>query len=310
MITVFGSINVDLVMHVDSLPLPGETTLCPDYLVIPGGKGANQALAARRAGATVRMIGCVGQDDFAGRALSLMRDEAVDLSGLATSEKPTCCAAVCVDSHGENAIVVASGANRDAAATQIADGMLEPGDWLVLQMEIPHEENWNAVRMAKAAGAKVMLSVAPAAPVPEPILEMLDVLLVNRIEGDMVASHIGFAAQDSSSLPTALSETFGLTCVMTLGGEGAAAVGPGLALSVPTLPVSVIDTTGAGDAFAGVLAAALDEGLPIHDALRHASTAAGLACTVMGAQTGLPAKDAIEAALPDLPPMRPLEIKS
>jgi ribokinase len=308
MITVFGSINVDIVMHVDNLPLPGETTLCPDYQIIPGGKGANQALAARRAGAGVRMVGCVGQDDFADLALSLLRDEAVDLTGLATSQNPTCCATVCVDAQGENAIVVASGANSDAAAAQIADGMLKPDDWLVLQMEIPHEENWHAVRMAKAAGAKVMLSVAPAAPVPEPILEMLDVLLVNRIEGEMVASHIGFAAEDSSSLPVALSETFGLTCIMTLGAEGAAAVGPGLALAMPTLPVSVVDTTGAGDAFAGILAATLDEGLPIHDALRHASTGAGLACTVMGAQTSLPTKDAIQAALKDLPPMRPLNI--
>ena len=215
---------------------------------------------------------------------------------------------VCVDSQGENAIVVASGANRDVAATQIADGMLQPGDWLVLQMEVPHEENWSAVRMAKAAGAKVVLSVAPAAAVPEAILENLDMLLVNRIEGEMVASHLGFAAQDSADLPAALSETFGLTCIMTLGAEGAAAVGPGLALAVPTLPISVVDTTGAGDAFAGVLAAMLDQGLPIHDALRHASTAAGLACTVMGAQTSLPTMDAIQAALKDLPPMRPLEI--
>jgi len=310
MITVFGSINVDLVMQVDSLPLPGETILCPEYLIIPGGKGANQALAAHRAGAPVRMIGCVGQDDFAGHALSFLRKEAVDLADLATSQKPTCCAAVCVDSQGENAIVVASGANSDAAAAQIAEGMLGAEDWLVLQMEIPHEENWTAVRMAKAAGASVMLSVAPAAPVPEPILEMLDVLLVNRIEGEMVASHIGFAAQDSSGLPAALSETFGLTCVMTLGAEGAVAVGPGLALAVPTLPVAVTDTTGAGDAFAGVLAAALDGGLPIHEALRYASTAAGLACTVMGAQTSLPTKNAIQAALKDLPTMRPLEIKS
>ena len=308
MITVFGSINVDLVLQVEGLPLPGETILCPDYSIIPGGKGANQALAARRAGAEVRMIGCVGRDDFAERALSLLREEAVDLASLATSEKPTCCAAVCVDSQGENAIVVASGANRDAAATQIADGTLKPDDWLVLQMEIPHEENWAAVRTAKAAGARVMLSVAPAAAVPEAVLETLDVLLVNRIEGEMVASHLGFAAQDSAGLPAALSETFGLTCIMTLGAEGAAAVGPGLALAVPTLPVSVVDTTGAGDAFAGVLAAALDQGLPIHDALRHASTAAGLACATMGAQTSLPTMDAIQAALKDLPPMRPLEL--
>ncbi len=310
MITVFGSINVDLVMQVDVLPLPGETMLCPEYLIVPGGKGANQALAARRAGAPVRMIGCVGQDDFADQALSLLRQEKVDLAGLGTSNKPTCCAAVCVDRHGENAIVVASGANRDAAAAQIADGMLEADDWLVLQMEVPHEENWLAIRSAKASGANVMLSVAPAAPVPEPILELLDVLLVNRIEGEMVASHIGFAAEDSSSLPAALSETFGLTCIMTLGAEGAVAVGPGLALAVPTLPVSVVDTTGAGDAFAGILAAAFDEGLPIHDALRRASTGAGLACTVMGAQTGMPMRDAIEAALKTLPPMRPLDIKS
>lgn len=312
MITVFGSINVDLVLQVDTLPRPGETVLCPGYEILPGGKGANQALAAARAdapgpGAPVRMIGRVGRDGFADRALSLLREEGVDLDAVADSDKPTCCAAVCVDAAGENAIVVASGANRDAHAGQIAVGALRAADWLVLQMEIPRAETWRALHMAKQASAKTMLSVAPAAPVPELVLRDVDVLLVNRIEGETVARNIGLGAVNPTDLPAALARRFGLVCAMTLGADGIAAAGPDFALRVPALPVSVVDTTGAGDAFAGILAAALDEGLPTPLALRRASAGAALACTALGAQTALPDRDAILAAERDLPATQSLD---
>lgn len=137
MITVFGSINVDMVMRVDALPRPGETVLCPDFLLVPGGKGANQALAAARAGVAVRMVGRVGCDTLAETALSLLRREGVDLSAVSESDLSTCCATVWVDRNGENAIVVASGANRDVCADQLDDNLLGAGDWLMLQMEVP-----------------------------------------------------------------------------------------------------------------------------------------------------------------------------
>jgi ribokinase len=303
MITVFGSINVDMVMQVAALPRPGETVLCPGYLLVPGGKGANQALAAARAGAGVRMVGCVGRDRFAETALSLLRRQGVDLSGICESSRPTCCATVWVDNSGENAIVVASGANLDVSAGQVEDAAIGPDDLLVLQMEVPHDENWAVAKRAKARGARVILSVAPAAPVPEAVFADLDMILVNQVEGAMVAETVQVDATDPATIPAALARRFGVTCVMTLGAKGALAATPERTLRVPTLPISPVDTTAAGDAFAGVLAATLDGGHGLEDALRRASAAAGLACTHVGAQTSLPDADAIDAALADLPPV-------
>lgn len=306
MITVFGSINVDMVMRVDALPAPGETVLCPEYMIVPGGKGANQALAAARAGAAVRMIGTVGTDAFADTALSCLRDAGVDLSAIAESARPTCCATVWVDRHGENSIVVASGANLDTAAAQLAGGTPGAGDWLVLQMEIPLAENWAAVRQTKAKGGRIILSVAPAGPVPEEVLADVDVLLVNEIEGKAVAVAVGLPPRDPKPLLTDLSDRFGLTAIMTLGKRGAIAIGPDVRYQVPALPVTAADTTGAGDAFAGILAAALDAGETVSDAIRRASVGAALACQTIGAQTSLPHRADIDATLPKLAPLRPL----
>lgn len=307
MIIVFGSINVDMVMQVDALPAPGETVLCPEYLIVPGGKGANQALAAARAGAAVRMIGTVGTDAFADTALSLLRDGGVDVSAVAESGRPTCCATVWVDSKGENSIVVASGANLDTAAGQLSADTLGTGDWLVLQMEIPLPENWAAVREARARGAHVILSVAPAGPVPEEILAEVDVLLVNEIEGEAVADAVGIPPNDPKRLLADLAGRFDLTAIMTLGKRGALAIGPAGSFEAPALPITATDTTGAGDAFAGILAAALDAGGSIEDAVRRASVGAALACKTMGAQTSLPYHADIDSALPKLAPLRPLD---
>lgn len=307
MITVFGSINVDMVMRVDALPAPGETVLCPEYLVIPGGKGANQAVAAGRAGADVRMIGTVGTDAFADTALSILRESGVDVSNVAATSRPTCCATVWVDSQGENSIVVASGANLDTTASQLSAIGFGAQDWLVLQMEIPLPENWAAVREAKAQGARVILSVAPAGPVPEDALAEVDVLLVNEIEGQAVAAAVGLPPGEPRRLLTDLSRRFGLTAVMTLGKRGALAIGPAGGFEVPALTVTAADTTGAGDAFAGILATALDANEPMEEAVRKASVGAALACKSIGAQTSLPNRSDINSALPKLAPLRPLD---
>jgi ribokinase len=282
MITVFGSINVDMVMQVDALPAPGETVLCPEYLIVPGGKGANQAVAAARAGAPVQMIGTVGTDTFAETALGSLRDSGVDVSAVASTDRPTCCATVWVDNRGENSIVVASGANLDTTARQLSTIEFGAQDWLVLQMEIPLAENWAAVREAKMQGARVILSVAPAAPVPEEVLADVDVLLVNEIEGQAVATAIGLPPSDPKRLLADLSQRFSLTAIMTLGKQGAIA-------------------------FAGIMAAALDADASLENAVRRASVGAALACKTMGAQTSLPYRADIDSALPNLAPLRPLD---
>ena len=173
MIVVFGSLNVDLLIPVDRLPNHGETVIGPGYSFAAGGKGANQALAAARAGASVRMVGRVGTDDLSAIALNDLNLQDVDLSLVAKDEKPTGLAAICVDKKGENIIVVAAGANSNARADQVPDHLLTPEATVLLQMEVPLEENWTLVRRAKGRGARVLLNVAPAAPVPTDIVRML-----------------------------------------------------------------------------------------------------------------------------------------
>ncbi len=154
MIVVFGSINADLVIEVATLPRPGETVLAPDYRALPGGKGGNQALAAKRAGGEVAMYGCVGHDAFAAIALALLDRDGVDLSGLARSDRATGCAVVCVDPRGDNQIVVASGANRDARMATIPETALGPDTTVVLQLEVDASETAALIGRARASGAR------------------------------------------------------------------------------------------------------------------------------------------------------------
>ena len=303
MIVVFGSINIDMVMRVDALPRPGQTVLCDGYLMTPGGKSANAALAAARAGADVAMFGRVGDDNFAEAALALLRDAGVDVEGVGRSARPTACAAIWVDARGENAIVVASGANLDATADQVPDKALGPDTVVVLQLEVPARENWALVRRARANGARILLNAAPAGEAPGDVLDAIDFLVVNEIEAAAVAGNVGADPDQPAALARRLAEAHDLTCVVTLGGAGAVAVGPEGGFSVPVLDVEPVDTTAAGDSFCGALAAALDGGRDLESALRFASVGAGLACTKAGTQVSLPDRASIEARIADLPPI-------
>ncbi|HSY88864.1 MAG TPA: PfkB family carbohydrate kinase, partial [Verrucomicrobiae bacterium] len=179
MILVFGSLNVDLVVRVKSLPRPGETVLGPSYDVVAGGKGANQALAAARAGAKTAMVGAVGSDDFATTALAELSAAGVDLTGVARRGPRTGAAFITVDRKGENEIVVASGANLKTRQSQVAEAALGSGTLVVLQMEVPPAQNWALARRATARGARVLLNVAPAQPLPAEALAAVDWLVAN-----------------------------------------------------------------------------------------------------------------------------------
>jgi ribokinase len=303
MLLVFGSLNVDLVFQVEALPRPGETVLCPAYALAAGGKGANQAAAAARAGAMVRMIGCLGDDDFGRFARAALVAAGVDCAGIAPSVKATGIALIGVDRRGENQIMVASGANLDTDAGQVDEGALAPDVTVLCQNEIRPEATFALLERAKARGARTVLNLAPAGSVPTRVLEALDVLVVNQIEAATAAGRKG----DPASLARDLAGRHRLSCIVTLGPDGALAIGPAGGYRVPALAVEAIDTTGAGDAFAGVLAAALDSGLALPEALRRASVAAGLTCTRIGAQTGQPDAAAIAAHLPDLGAVAPIE---
>lgn len=296
MIVVFGSINIDLVVPVERLPRPGETVLGPGYTLIPGGKGANQALAATRAGSEVRMVGRVGRDGFSDLALAELRAAGTDLSAVERDDLPTGCALIPVERSGQNLIIVAAGANRAVVERQVDDGLLGPKTLVALQMEITSDENWKLVKRARSRGARIMLNCAPAAPVPADILSALDWLIVNETEAELVAQSLSL-----SSIKEAAA-TIGITVIVTLGERGAVAYGRDETWRVGVLPIIPLDTVGAGDAFVGAFAAAMDAGTSLPVALHRASVAGSLACTVRGAQPSLPTKDAIDRGMADLPP--------
>ena len=293
MIVVFGSINIDVLMPVPRLPAPGETVLGGDYALAPGGKGSNQALAARRAGAAVAMVGAVGMDGFAAAALELLKRGGVDLARVRRVERPTGCAAVVIGAAGENLIAVAPGANHLVRAGDVPDAALGPDTVLVCQMEVPPAETATLIRRARRRGARIVLNLAPALPVEPDLLDGIDVLVAN--EGE--AATLGEPAEIARRLRQAV--------VVTEGAAGATAyLAGGGRIAVPALAIDPVDTTGAGDAFVGVLAAGLDRGLALGPALHRAAAAAGLSCLVRGAQPALPDRAAIDAALTRLPEPR------
>jgi ribokinase len=300
MILVFGSLNVDLIIPVEHLPRPGETVLGPGYRLAAGGKGANQALAARRAGSAVHMAGCVGADPMVETALRELKADNVDLSLVKTVVEPTGLAAISIDRNGENQIIVASGANRRTRSEQVPDALLTPETLVLLQMEVPPEENWALVRRAKARGARIMLNVAPAGAVPAEIVHALDWLCVNEIEALQVATGLDLPAGDAVIAAGAIAAKTGTTLILTLGGQGAMAFTGREKIAVPALPVKPVDTVGAGDAFVGGFMAAIDQGKDMGLALRRASVGGALACLIEGAQPSLPRLADIEARLTEL----------
>jgi ribokinase len=188
---VFGSINVDLLFKVESLPRPGETVLCPGYELAAGGKGANQAAAAARAGAAVRMIGHIGDDSFGRFARHALAGAGVDCATIAISRRATGIAVIGVDRAAENQIMVASGANLDTDAAQVTDPELTPGVTVLCQNEVRPEASFALLERAKAGGARAILNLAPAGARPPSVLSMIDLLVVNEIEGRMAAGCTG-----------------------------------------------------------------------------------------------------------------------
>jgi ribokinase len=296
MIVVFGSVNVDFVTRVPNIPSPGETVLGPGYDVIPGGKGANQALAAARAGARVALVAAVGQDPFAAIGLSLLETEGVDLTRTARVEAPTGAAFISVDdARGENAIVVASGANTHVRATQLEAVEIGASDILLLQREVPDAEAAKAAAIAKSAGARVVLNAAPAGAIPHELLGALDVLIVNEHEVITVGEALGIGGEPDD-VARGIDAKHGIATVVTLGAEGVIGWTGGVRRHVPALSITPVDTTAAGDAFCGAFAAALDAGYGFTMALARGAAAGSLACTIRGAQPSLPRREAIDEA--------------
>lgn len=300
MVVVFGSINLDRVTRVERLPAPGETLIGSGFATYPGGKGANQALAAARAGAIVQLFGAVGRDAAADTALALLRAGGVDVSGVRAVDAVTGCATILVDDAGENAIVVVRGANGLVDAGTVSDSALTPGAVLLLQQEIPAAANAVLAIRAARAGMHIVLNAAPARPVERPLLETVHTLIVNQSEAAALARMLGWPAEAIAFAAAAADAIEGLEVVVTQGAAGAVSTCGREQIEVAAPSVAVVDTTGAGDAFAGAYAAARDAGNDRLTALRIAVAGGSMACTMHGGQPALPSRAAIDALLPSV----------
>lgn len=291
-IVVVGSANLDLVARAPRLPGPGETVLGTGFVTVPGGKGANQAVAAARAGATCGFIGAVGTDGFGDMLRAHLAGSGVDTGLLRRVAESSGVALIAVDHTGENSIVVAPGANATLATLSEADlAAIGAADLLICQREIPESGVLAAVTAARAAGTTVILNAAPAGPLPGPLTAAVDLLVVNETEAAIVAGADGSAYQLCQALLARVPAV-----VLTLGARGAVyADRAGAWIEAPAPRIEAVDTTAAGDAFTGALAVAWAEQRPIAEAVRWAC-AAGAACAQRpGAGTALPTRAEIDA---------------
>ncbi|MDG4889839.1 ribokinase [Mesorhizobium sp. WSM4887] len=296
MIVVIGSINLDLIASVDSLPSPGETVPGSAFVTAGGGKGANQALAAARAGAQVRMIGAVGNDGFAGDAMRLLKEADIDLSGIRQSPQPTGTALILVDARGENIITVVPGANATVAPDDLPD--LRQGDVILLQHEIPLSTVEASLRAARQAKAISVLNTAPFRVEAASFLSEADYVVANETEFDRYSSALQLSGNDRGSRMIEYVRKFRSTIIVTLGGEGVLCAAPETFFECPALKIEPVDTVGAGDTFCGYLAHDLSLGASLEDAVQRANVAAALACLSRGAQPSIPyAKDLTGASL-------------
>ena len=299
-VTVLGSLNMDISVTVPWLPGPGATVLGSAARFTPGGKGANQAVAAARLGAEVRMVGCVGDDDFGRRLLAALREETVDASTVRhITGVPTGLAMIAVDEAGENLIIVAPGANHEAGPPEVAAAIRQAGqsrDILVISAEIPLP----AIRAALAHPGIGMLNLAPAPPEAKALVaaigHRLDWLVVNESEAAAVLGHPVSGLAAAKNAAAELIANGPRNAVVTAGAHGAALAGPDGRHVIEGFAVEAVDTVGAGDTFVGALATAIAAGVPAPQAIRAAAAAGAAAVTKPGAQTAMPRPADILAA--------------
>ncbi len=288
-VVVVGSVNVDFFVRVTRLPVPGETVLGGEHWRAQGGKGANQAVAARRVGADVALVGAVGSDDLGSSALAALNSEAIDTRWLRRVEGDTTgVALIMVDAAGENLIAVASGANARLAPADVEGAIdaLRPSVVLA-NLEVPDESVIAAARSAARAGATFVLNPAPFRPLSTELLSLVDVLTPNEHEAADLLGRDGGPWDDLYEL---LSECGLKQLVVTLGDRGAQMLSAHGGTRLPAQPVRAIDATGAGDAFNGVLAASLAEGMASEESVRQAVAAGTLATLQRGARAGMPTR--------------------
>jgi ribokinase len=299
-IVVLGSLNMDLVVEAPRLPLAGETLRGTRFHLAPGGKGANQAVAAARQGARVAIVGCVGSDDFGPRLVASLNDADVDTGGVSIDPgAPTGVASIVVGANGENQIVTVGGANHRVGRADLhaLDGHLADASMLLVQLEIPMDVVAAAVRRARARGVGVLLDPAPVAPLPDTLYADVEWITPNVVETQVLTGIAPLTESDARRAGECLRERGVEHVAITLGAEGCFYTGAEGSFRVAAPPVDAIDAVGAGDAFAGALAAALTGGEGVGTALERAVAAGALATTKRGAQPSLPTAADVDVLL-------------
>jgi ribokinase len=303
-IAVAGSLNMDFVVETERLPSPGETVLGRNFATLPGGKGANQACAAGKlaAGMPVRMLGRVGYDLFADQLRASLAAAGVDVSGVqGTQGVPTGVAIIEVDQAGQNSIVVASGANHAVTAQDCANmkAAFAASRWALFQLELPLAAVRSAMEVARAAGAKTMLDPAPVLTGARELLPLADIVAPNESEALALLGKTGskVTATEAREVAEAIRKAGAAAVVVKLGEAGCVFTDGARTILSPGFRVTAVDTTAAGDTFAGALAVALSEGKAMPDALRFANAAAALSVTRRGAQASVPARAEVERFL-------------
>ena len=291
-VVVIGSSNTDMTIKGDRLPKPGETVLGGEFRMGPGGKGANQAVAAQRLGADVSFICKVGRDIFGDNAIAGYQKEGIDCSRILRSDKASGTALILVDGNAENCIAVAPGANADLTpedVDSVAD-VIRSADYLILQLEIPVESVLRAAKIAHEAGVYVILNPAPACHLPDELFGYISLITPNQTESALLSG-----VEDNLDAAVERLMQLGVKdVVVTLGSKGSLVISEGAKTLVPSLKVKAVDTTAAGDTFCGALCVALSEGCSLVDAAGFATKASALTVQKMGAQDSIPFRSDIK----------------
>jgi ribokinase len=300
-IVIVGSSGTDMIIKLDRIPRPGETLLGGEFHITGGGKGANQAVSAARAGGKVAFVARLGQDEFGDQAKAAFAKEGINVEHIYRDRKvSTGVALIFVDQHGENSIGVAPGANGRLSPADLkkARKIFAGASVMVVQLEIPLKTVQTAALLAAKSGARVILNPAPARPLPDELLRHVSILTPNETEAELLTG-IKVDSDASAAKAASVLRARGVqTVILTLGARGAlVATSDGSPQLVPGFKVKAVDTTGAGDVFNGALAVALAEEQPLIDAVRFANAAAAISVTRLGAQPSAPSRREIRQLL-------------
>jgi ribokinase len=299
-IVVFGSINMDLTAYVPKLPQPGETLQGSSYITVPGGKGSNQAVAASRLGASVKLVGRVGTDGFGKEVLQIVADQKVDISQvLKDPENGTGIAVISVDKNAENSIIIISGANfaLDDSDVERASRSMVDAKVLMLQLEVPLEACLKAAQSAKEKSVKVVFDPAPAIPLPDEAYKLMDFITPNEIETEILVGFRPANQEDAAQAAKKFLEKGVGTAIIKLGARGVYYENKNESGFVPPFKVNPIDTVAAGDAFNAGLAVAVSEGKSLAEAVCWGAAAGAIATTRKGALPAMPYRDELLALI-------------